>query len=97
MSTGWKDFPGGCAVLPTLSDGLEIELSDFEGQNATLKGDYLSQLVENVIGGVPTVLEVGFMYLFMSLGKILLPGSVSTNLFGPMRPQLDHRKVEVTI
>jgi hypothetical protein len=59
-------------VLPTLSEGLEIELSDFPAENATLKGDYLQQVVEIAIGGVPTVLEVCFMCLFMSIGKILL-------------------------
>jgi hypothetical protein len=47
---------------------LEIELSDFEAENATLKGDDVWQVVEIVIGGVPTILEVGFMCLFMSLG-----------------------------
>jgi len=88
---------GGGAVLPTLSEGLEIELSDFEAENATLKGDSLRQAVEIVIGCVPTVLEVCFMCLFMSLGRILLQGSVSTNLFNPMRHQVDLRKVEVGI
>jgi len=76
---------------------LEIELSDFEAEDATLTGDYLWQVVEIVIGGVPTVLEVGFMHLFMSFGRILLEGSVSTNLFDPMRHQVDLRKVEVGI
>jgi hypothetical protein len=76
---------------------LEIELSDFEAENAMLKGDYLWQVSEIVIGGVPTVLEVRLMCLFMSLGRILLQGSVSTNLFGPMRHPLDLRKVEVGI
>ena len=85
ISTGREDFAGGSAVLRTLSDGLEIELSDFEVENVTLKGDYLWQVVEIVIGGIPTILEVRFMCLFMCLGRILLQGSVSTNLFGPMR------------
>jgi hypothetical protein len=76
---------------------LEIQLSDFEVENATLKGDYLQQVVEIVIGGVPTVLEVGFMCLFMSLGSILLEGSLSTNLFDPMRHQVDLRKLQVGI
>jgi hypothetical protein len=76
---------------------LEIELSDFAAEDATLKGDYLWQVVEIVIGGVPTVLEVRFMYLLMSFGRILLQGFVSTNLFGPMRHQVDLRKVEVGI
>jgi hypothetical protein len=76
ISTGREDFAVGSAVLRTLSEGLEIELSDFDAENATLKGDYLWQVVEIVIGGVPTVLEVYFMCLFMSLGRLLLQGSV---------------------
>jgi len=60
-----------------------------------LKGDYLWLVVEIVIGGAPTILEVCFMCLFMSLGSILLQGSISMNLFGPMRHQVDHRKVQV--
>jgi hypothetical protein len=59
--TGREDFAGGSAVLPTPSEGLEIELSDFEAEDATLKGHYLRQVVEIAIGGVPTVLEVRFM------------------------------------
>jgi hypothetical protein len=97
ISTGTEDFAGGSAVLPTLSKGLEIELSDFEAENVTLKGDYLRQVFEIVIGGVPTVFEVRFMCLFMSLGRILLQVSVTTNLFDPMRHQVDLRKVEVGI
>jgi len=62
-----------------------------------LKGDYLWQGVEIVIGGIPAVLEVRFMYMFMSLCGILLQGSVSTNLFGPMSHEADLRKVEVSI
>jgi hypothetical protein len=46
ISTGREDFACGSAVLPTLSEGLEIELSDFEAQDATLKGDYMWQVVE---------------------------------------------------
>ena len=79
-----EDFAGGSAVLSTLSEGLDIELSDFEAENATLKGDYLRQVVEIVIGGIPTVLEIHFMCVFMSLGRILLQGCVSTNLFNPV-------------
>jgi hypothetical protein len=63
----------------------------------TLKGDYLWQVVEIVFGGVQTILEVGFMCLLMSLSRILLQGSVSTNLVSPMRHQLDLRKVEFGI
>ena len=97
MSTGKEDFAGGIPVLPLLSEGLEIELSDFEAEDATLKGDYLWQVIETMIGGVPNVLEVHFMFLFMFLGRMLLQGSVSTNLFGPMRHQVYLRKVEVGI
>jgi hypothetical protein len=44
-----------------LSKGLEIELTDFEAENVTPKGDYLYQVVEIVIGSIPTVLEIRFM------------------------------------
>ena len=74
-----------------------IELSDFKAENATLKGDYLREVVEIVIGGVPTVLEVRFMCIFMCLGRILLQGSVLTNLFNPMRQQGDIQTGEVGI
>jgi len=40
-----------------LSEGLEIEISHFEAENVTLKGNYLWQVVEIVIGGDPTVLD----------------------------------------
>jgi hypothetical protein len=80
-----------------VSKGLEIELSDFKAENATLKGDYLWQVVEIVIGGVPTVLETRFVCIVMSLGKILLQGSISTNLFDPVEYEVDLRKVEVGI
>jgi hypothetical protein len=68
-----------------------------EAEDATLKSAYLWPVVEIVIGGVPTVLGVRFMCLFMSLGRILVQGTVSTNLFDPMRYQVDLRKVEVGI
>jgi hypothetical protein len=80
-----------------VSKGLGIEVSEFEEVNVTVKGDYLRQVVYIVIGGVPTIHEVGFMCLFMSLGRILLQGSISTNLFSPMRHHVDLRKVEVGI
>jgi hypothetical protein len=80
-----------------LREGFEIELSDFEAENATLKGYYLWHVVVIVIGGVPTVLEVRFMCMFMCLGRIQLQGSVSTNLFGPRTHQVDLPKVEVGI
>jgi hypothetical protein len=51
---------------------LDIDLSDFEVENAMLKGDYWWQVVEIVIGGIPTIVEVRFMSLVMSLGRILL-------------------------
>jgi hypothetical protein len=76
---------------------LEIQLSEFEAEDATPKGDHLWHVVQIVIGGVLTILEVRFMYLFMSLGKILLQGFVSTNLFDPMRRYVDLPKVQVGI
>jgi len=97
MSIRKEDFAGGSAVLPTLSEGLEIELSDFEAENATLKVEYLWKVVGIVIGGVPTVLEVCFMCLFLAVGRILLQGYVSMNLLDPMRHQVDLRKDEVGI
>jgi hypothetical protein len=97
ISTGREDFAGGSTVLPALNEGLEIELSDFEAENATLKGDSLWKVVEIVIGGFPTVLKVGYMCLFMSFGRILLQGSILRNLFCPMRHQVDLQKVGVSI
>jgi hypothetical protein len=41
-----------------MSDGLEIEYSDFNPENATLNGDQLPQVVGIVIGGISSVLEV---------------------------------------
>jgi hypothetical protein len=72
-------------------------LCEFEAANATLKGDFLRWVAVIVIGGVPTVLEVCFMCFFKSLGRVLLEGSLSTNLYGPMRHQVDLRNVEVSI
>jgi hypothetical protein len=91
------DFACGSAVLPKLSEGLEIELSDFEAEDATVKGDSLWQVVEIVIGGVLTVHEIRYSCLFMSIGRILLHGSVSTNLLDPTRHQVDLWKAEVGI
>jgi len=76
---------------------MEIGLSDCEGENAMLKADYLWQVVQIVIGDVPTVLEVRFMCFCKSLSRILFQGSVSTTLFDPMRHQVDVRKIEVGI
>jgi hypothetical protein len=68
------------SVVPLLIEDLEIELSNFEAGNATLKGDDLRHVVEIVIGGVPIILVVRFMCSLLSLGRILLQVSVSTNL-----------------
>ena len=98
ISAGREDFACSRAVLSTLSEGkLEIELCDFKAENATLKGDYMGQVVEVVIGGIPTVLEIRFICLSISLGRILLQGSVSMNLFHPVRHQVVLRKVAVGI
>jgi hypothetical protein len=78
-------------------EGLGIALSDFEVENATMKGDYLWQVVVIVIGGVLTVLEVHHICMFTSHGRMLLQRSIWTNLFGPMRYQDDLPKVDVGI
>jgi len=80
-----------------LNERLDIELSDFPAEDSTVKGDYLWQVVEIVIVGVPTILEVLYMCFFMSRGRILLQGSVLMNLFVPMRHQVDLQNVEVSI
>jgi len=97
IRTGMEDIVSSSAVLPTLSEGLEIELSGSDAENVTLKGDYLLQVVEIEVGGVQSILEVCYMCLFKSLGSMVLRGSVSTNLFHPMRHQVDLRTVELGI
>jgi hypothetical protein len=97
ISTRWEDSAGGSAVLLMLSQGLEIELTNFEAENAMLNDDYFPQVVEIVIGGVPTFLEICVMCLLMPIGRILLQGSLSMTLFNPVRHQVDLRNVEVRI
>jgi hypothetical protein len=41
ISTGREDCASSGAYLPALSEGLEIELSAFETEDAALKSDYL--------------------------------------------------------
>jgi len=81
ISTGKEDITTSNVVFVMLSEGFGIELSDFEAENATLKGYHLQQVVEIVIGGSPTVLEICFIWVMMSFGRILLQSSLSTNLF----------------
>ena len=76
---------------------MDVELSNSKAKNATPNSDYLWQVVEIVNGGVPTIHEVRFMCLLMRLGRILLQGSISTNLLDPVRYQVDPWKVEVSI
>ena len=78
-----------------LREGLKFELCDLDAEDAKLTSDYLWHEVEIVIGHVPTVLKILFRFLQMSLGRILLQGSVSMNLFSPMRHQLDLWTFEV--
>ena len=80
-----------------LSERLAIELSDCEAENGTLKGNHLRHVVEIVIRGDPTVLDVHCMCLFMSLGRILLQGSISTIPFDPMTLPVVPQKEEVRI
>jgi hypothetical protein len=61
FSTGREHMPGGSAVLTKLREGSEIELSDFEAASVMLKDDYVWPIVEIVIGGIPTILEVRSM------------------------------------
>jgi hypothetical protein len=96
-STDREDFAGGNAVPPMLCECLEIALSDFEAKNATVEGDCLRQIVEIAIGGVPTLLQIRLMRLFMSLSRILLQGSILTKHFNPVRHQVNLRKVDVSI
>jgi len=97
ISTSREDCTGGSTVLPMLSGGLQIELSDLEAEIVMLQCNYLWQVFEIVIQGVPTVLVVCFMCLFMTLSRILLHGSVLTNVFDPMRHRGDPQKVQVGI
>jgi len=94
IRTGNENFAGGSSVLSTLGEGLEIELFDSEPENATLTGDDLWQIVMIVNRGIPTGLEVHFVCLFVPPGRILLQGSMWTNLFDPVRHLVDLRKVE---
>ena len=68
-----------------MTQGLLFEHCDFEAGKVMLTGDDLQEVVEIVIGGVPTVLEIHFMCMFRFLGRILLQPSVSTNLFNRVR------------
>jgi hypothetical protein len=43
------------------SEGVDIDLSNFDAENVKLNGDYLWRIVWIVIGGVPTLQEVGCM------------------------------------
>jgi hypothetical protein len=61
ISSGRVDLAGGSTVLPTPCETLYIEPSNSEPEDATLKGDYLRQVVELLFGGIPTALEVHFM------------------------------------
>jgi len=93
-STGKEHVVDRSGVLPMLSDGLGIELSEFKAENAMLNGDYLRQVIEIVFGGVQTILEIRFMCLFLSLGRILLQCSIMTNLVDPLRHPVDFWKVD---
>jgi hypothetical protein len=68
ITTGGEDSTGGSTVIPMISEGLEIELFYFDTDSATLNRDSLQQVVEIVIGGIPTGLEVHFVSFSMSLG-----------------------------
>jgi hypothetical protein len=61
IRTRRENFHGGSAGLLMLSEGLEIEPTHYEAENKMLIGNYLQQLVENVIAGISTILEVNSM------------------------------------
>jgi hypothetical protein len=75
---------------------LEIQLPDFKAEHATLKWDYLRPVGEVGSGGVPTILDVHVKGWFLSLGRISLQNSVSTNVFDRIRHQVDLRQVAVS-
>jgi hypothetical protein len=77
-----------------LSEALGIDLSDFEIENVMWKCDSLWQVVKIVIGGVPHVIEVRFMYLSLSVGRMLLQSLVLTNQMEPMRNQVVFGKLK---
>jgi hypothetical protein len=97
ISSGQEDFAGSSAALLMLSKDMEIELADFKEENAMLKGECLQQAVEIGFEGIPIVLEVRLLRLFIFLGGIQLKGFISTNLYDPLRHQLGLRKVDVGI
>jgi len=78
------DFSCGRVVLLTLSKGLEIELSDHEVENTMLHSDHLRQERDSVIEGIPTIIEVRFMHMFMSRLSVTMKDSLLTNLFDPV-------------
>jgi hypothetical protein len=94
-STGREDIAGSSPDLPPLSKGLEIEISDFETENAMLEGDYLWQVVGIVNGGISIILEVRYMCLFMTLGGILWEGNILTNLCHTIRYYVNLQKLKV--
>jgi hypothetical protein len=88
----------GCsAVHSTLSEDLDIALSGFEADYVTLNSDFFRQVVEIVIESIQTVLEICVIWFFLTLGRILIQGSISTKLFAPLKHQVDLRKVEIHI
>jgi hypothetical protein len=97
INTGSEDIACGSAVLPMVTAGFEIEISDYEAEHAALPSRYFWQVVEIVIRGVLTVVEVGFICVFISLSRILLQFSLSTNLFGPIQHHVDIWIVQVGI
>jgi len=95
--TGRENFEVCSTVLLMLSEGFQIGLADFKSGNAMFEGVQSWQNVESVIGGVPTLLDDRIMCLFMSLERKRWQGSVSMNLFTPMRYQVGLRKDAVSI
>jgi hypothetical protein len=80
-----EGFAGGSAGHSILSEGLEIESSDFDTENAPHKGDFLWQVVAILIVGVSTVLGRFIICISIILRSIVLQGSVQKTLFNLVR------------
>jgi hypothetical protein len=76
ISTGMEDIAGSSAARSTLIEGLKIDLSHFEAGNAKPQGDYLWQVVDIAIRGIPTILEIRFECLLMTFGRTRLECSI---------------------
>ena len=94
MGSRRENVGGHSGDLLTRSEGRRIDLSHLECEIGTLKGDFLRRVVEIVIGGILTVLEVRFMCVFIALSRVLWKGPISTNPVDPVKYQVDLPKLK---